>query len=184
MGDQEAALVNDQGRRRVAATQKLAQYIIESLDIFLEKLWQGGHIIFALSPQSPLTRFGSIGVRGVFGGRGPIRYAFCGTFWLMNLLINTRVIMLSDSKTPSHLWPTELKDGTCTSRLLRRNSMYSTGAALGRSRLLYCKTYGISSRLSLRLLRLSARFWKLSTFSFIFSYCESETNTMPSTPRS
>ena len=51
-----------------------------------------------------------------------------------------RVIMFSVSNTPSHLCATEENDGTCTSRLFSRNSMYSTGATFGRSRLLYCST--------------------------------------------
>ena len=45
MGDQEATLVNDQGRRSVTMTQKLDQNIIESLDVFLEQLGQGGHVM-------------------------------------------------------------------------------------------------------------------------------------------
>src|SRR5262249_16931802 len=71
-----------------------------------------------------------------------------------------------------------------TSRLFIRNSMYSAGAALGKSRLLNCKTYGISAKFSLSVRRFSSKFVKLSTFSCIFSYCESATNTMPSTPLS
>ena len=54
---------------------------------------------------------------------------------------------------------------------------------LGMSRLLYWSTYGVSARSSFKLLRLSSRLVKLSTFSAIFSYCESATNTIPSTPR-
>src|SRR2546425_174909 len=61
--------------------------------------------------------------------------AYCGALWLMNLLSSIRVIMFKDSNTPSHLWAEAVKVGICTSRLFNRNSRYSTGAALGRSRL-------------------------------------------------
>ena len=91
--------------------------------------------------------------------------------------------MLSVSNTPSHLWAEAEKAGACVSRLLSRNSMYSSGAALGKSRLLYCRMQGMSVMLMLRVLRFSSRLEKLLTFSSIFSYWESATKTMPSTPR-
>ena len=43
--DEESALVDDQRRGGVAAAQELTQNVIESLDVFLDKLGQSGHVM-------------------------------------------------------------------------------------------------------------------------------------------
>ena len=56
-----------------------------------------------------------------------------------------RDTVLSASNTPVPWLATVSNDGTRRARRLRRYSMYATGAALGRSRLLYWMTYGMRS---------------------------------------
>ena len=43
--DEEAALVNDQRGGGVALFEQLAQLAVESLDVFLDELGQGGHVM-------------------------------------------------------------------------------------------------------------------------------------------
>src|SRR5262249_4689336 len=114
---QKTAFVNDKGGGSVGLRQQFAQDLFQSLDVFFNELRECRH--------------------GFTGPLLPSAQAYCGVPWLTNLCSNMRVIMLSVSKTPSHRWALDVNDGTWTSRLFSRNSMYSTGATFGKSRLLY-----------------------------------------------
>ena len=60
----------------------------------------------------------------------------------MNLCNNRRVIMFNVSNTPSHRWAVAVNDGTCTSRLFSRNSMYSIGRDVGQIALVVLQHVG------------------------------------------
>src|SRR6185503_7037968 len=106
---QETALVEHHCGSGLAFGQQIAKGAVHQAHVLVNELGQCGH---AQAGRRPLS--------------------------LMNLWSNKRVIMLSDSNTPSQPLATAVNDGTCTSRLFIKNSMYSTGATLGKSRLLYC----------------------------------------------
>ena len=111
MRDEKAALVDDQRAGGVGLREKFPERLVQLLDVLLDELGQGGHVM-----------------------------RIAGRLWLMNFCSSIRVIMLRLSNTPSHLCAVPAKEGTCTSRLFSRKSRYSIGAAFGRSRLLYWST--------------------------------------------